>query len=82
MLLEELAVTVTFASPKSRILAWPAFGDENIGGLDVAVHDPFRVRGIQGVGDLNSQLQHLLGWQRLAGNAVLQGERRPETPWR
>ena len=50
----------------------PALGDKNVGRLDVAMDDAFRVRRIERVGNLNPQLQHLLERQRLAGNAVLQ----------
>ena len=32
-------------------------GDENIGGLDVAVDDPGVVGGIQRIGDLDSERQ-------------------------
>ena len=39
----------------------------------IAVNDSLGVRRIQCVRDLDSQLQHLLQRQRLAGNAVLQG---------
>jgi len=31
----------------------PALGDEDIGGLNVAVNDAFGVRGFQGIGDFN-----------------------------
>ncbi len=50
----------------------PALGDENVGGLDVAMDDSFHMRRIESVRNLNPQLQHLLKRQRLAGNAVLQ----------
>jgi hypothetical protein len=46
--------------------------DENVGRLDVAVDDPFGVRCIQSVCDLNRQSQRLIQRQRLAGNAVFQ----------
>lgn len=51
-----------------------ALGDKNVGGLNVAVDDSFGVRGIQSVRNLNPQLQNLLKRQRLAGNAMLQGD--------
>ena len=50
----------------------PALGDKNVGGFDVAVHDSFAMRSIQGVSDLDPQIHHLFKWQRLAGDAVLQ----------
>jgi len=33
-----------------------ARGDEDVRWLDVAVHDAFRVRRVQGVGNLNRQV--------------------------
>ena len=33
---------------------------ENVGGLEVAVHDARRVRGSQGFGDLGGQIERLL----------------------
>src|SRR6202035_4018507 len=35
-----------------------ARGDKNVGRLDVAVNDAFRVRGIESVGDLDAQFEH------------------------
>src|SRR5262250_755170 len=49
-----------------------AFGYKNVGGLDVAVDDPFGMRCIQGIGDFDSQFEQLVERQRLARNAVLQ----------
>ncbi len=34
-----------------------ALGDEDVGGLDVAVKDPSGVSGVQRVGDLNRQAE-------------------------
>ena len=49
-----------------------ALGHKKIGGLDVAVDDPFCMRRVQRVGNLDPNLQLLLNPQRLSGNAVLQ----------
>ena len=46
---------------------------EDVGGLDVAVDDAFAVRGIESVGNLNSQRQKHLQVQRPARDPVLQG---------
>jgi hypothetical protein len=34
--------------------------------------DPFRVCGVQSIGDLNCQVQQLVGFERPSGNAMLQ----------
>jgi hypothetical protein len=49
-----------------------ARGHENIRGLDVPVHDPFRVRRVQRVRNLDSQLQQRFHFQRTPGDPVLQ----------
>ena len=50
-----------------------ALGYENIGGLDVAVKDPFRVGGVQGVSDLNGDGKKLFPFQGTPLDHVLQG---------
>ncbi len=57
---------------KVEDFAVAAAGDENIGGLDVAVNDPFGVCGIQSVCDFYSQIQQLFEGQRLAFDATLE----------
>ncbi len=47
-------------------------GHENIGGLDVAVNDALRVRGIQCVRDLDRQTQQNIGFNGFSGDAMLQ----------
>ena len=44
-----------FGQAEVEDLGVAAFGDENIGRLDVAVHDAAGVRGIEGVGNFDSQ---------------------------
>ena len=73
---------VSFARPKSRILACPRLRDEDIGRLDVAMDDAAGVRGVERVGDLDADLQQLFHFERPARDLVLEGRRRPETPWR
>ena len=52
------------ANPKSRIFACPLLGDEDIGGLDVAMDDAFRMRRIQSIGNLNGQIEQFVGLDR------------------
>ena len=48
------------------------FGDENIGGLNVAVHDSFGVRGIEGIRDLDCQCKQSLVVDSRTATNVLQ----------
>src|SRR5882724_2730738 len=52
----------------------PAFGDENVRRLYVAVDDGLRVRGIEAVGDFNRERKQSIVFQRLAADQVLEGE--------
>jgi len=53
----------------------PAFGDKNVGRLNVAVDDARGMGGIQRVGDLDAQRDDRVRLHGLAGDVVLQ--RRP-----
>ena len=50
----------------------PTLGDENVGGFDVPMDDPRRMRRIERVGDLNGKRQEQIGFQWTSGDAVLQ----------
>ena len=54
-------------------LGLPAHGDEDVGWLDIAVHDAFGMSSGQGIGDLNAQVQQLFHLQRLAADALAEG---------
>ena len=41
-----------------------ALGDENIGGLDVAVNDAFGVRGVERVGDFDGESEEVVRYPR------------------
>ncbi len=46
---------VHFCQAEIENLGMSALGDKNIGGLDVAVNDPFGVGGIERVGNLDGE---------------------------
>jgi hypothetical protein len=50
----------------------PVFGDKNIGGLDVAMNDAFCMRGVERVGNLDSEVEHLVERERLLSDAMFQ----------
>ena len=51
-----------------------ALGDEDVGGLDIAMDDAFAMGGIEGVGDLDRQAEQHIHFQRTAGDAMLEGQ--------
>src|ERR1019366_9154344 len=70
--------TYTFGSNLSEAevenLGMAALANEDIRRLDVAVDDPFGVRRIEGVGDLDSELKNRVAVQRPARYPVLQSQ--------
>ena len=67
---EPICSGVSLASPKSRIFTWPPVGDEDVPGFDVAVDDAACVRRVQRIGNLDSDVQHLVRLERTAGKAI------------
>ena len=46
---------------------------EDVRGLDVAMHDALRVRGVKGVGDLDTEIDNLVNLEHAAGDAIVEG---------
>ena len=51
----------------------PARGDEDVGGLDVAMNDALGVRCVERVGDFDGQSEERLVVERASGDAMLEG---------
>jgi hypothetical protein len=51
-----------------------ALGDEDVGGLDVAMDNAFAVRGVERVGNFDRQTEQDIHLQRTAGDAMLEGQ--------
>ena len=63
---------VQFGQAEVQDLCLSALGNEDIGRLDVAMHDPARVRGVQGIRDLDRKIQQLIELDGRAFDAVLE----------
>ena len=63
---------IHFGEPKVQNLGVSAIGHENVCRLDVPVHDPLRVGGVERVGNLRAQFQHRIDGQRLSADSMLQ----------
>ena len=70
--LDELAEGADFRQSEIQNLCVSPLGDEDVGGLDVAVDDSLGVGGIQCVGNLNSQAEQNVEFDGPSGNAMLQ----------
>ncbi|HTF25681.1 MAG TPA: hypothetical protein VK937_17490 [Candidatus Limnocylindria bacterium] len=67
------AVRGQLRQTKIHQLCLPAVGDENVGGLNVAMNDAFLVRGIEGVRDLNRDVQERIRRKGASRHALLDG---------
>src|ERR671922_190853 len=59
-----------FGKAKVENFGLVAQGNKNVGGLDVAVDDTFRVSRIEGVSNLDAEVEKQVNRQRTAGNVV------------
>ena len=50
-----------------------AGGDEDVGGLDVAVDDAFGVGGVEGIGNVDGDFEKRIEFEGAAGDGVLEG---------
>src|SRR5271167_387937 len=64
--------TATSSPPISSSRSVATLRDEDIGGLDVAVNDPFRVRCVKSIRHFYRDLKQAIHFHRLARNQVLQ----------
>ena len=53
-----------FGEAEIEDLGVAALGDENIRGLDVAMHDAFGVRGVERVGDFDGEIEQRIRYPR------------------
>ena len=67
-----LAAERNFGQAEVQNLGVSALGDEDVRGLDVAMHDAFGVRGVQRVGDLDGERADCSISIGLAADAMLQ----------
>jgi hypothetical protein len=56
--------------PEVEHLRLTSIRDEDVRRLDVAVDDPFQVRGVERVGDLDAKIEHGFNFQWLSGNPM------------
>ena len=59
-----------------------AFGDENVGGLDVEVDESLGVGGVEGIGDLGCQSEQGVEFDGLCRRCGASGSCHRGTPWR
>jgi hypothetical protein len=58
--------------PEIQHLHLPAWSQENVRRLDIAMHDPLGMRRCQCVRHLDADIKQLLRLHRMSGNALLQ----------
>ena len=59
-----------------------ALGDEDVGGLDVAMNDVFGVSGVEAIGNFDGVGEKAIDVHGTTGHSVFEGRRRRGTPWR
>jgi hypothetical protein len=66
-----LILSCRFRQTKVQELNLSAFGDENIRGFDIPMHDALAVSSIESVGNLNRQFQKVLVLERFTCDGAL-----------
>ena len=72
MLLDELPGWTNLRQSEVQNLRVTTFGDEDVSGFNVAVDDSLGMRGIEGIGNFDSERENQFRFQRTPGDAVLQ----------
>ena len=70
------------ASPKSRTFTWASFVQADVSRLDITVHDPTRMGGVQSVGDLGGQIDDLRDFEPSCFSGPNQRPAFDYIPWR
>ena len=68
----QLRLSRHLRQPEIQNLCVTAVRDEDVGGLDVPVNDPFRVRGVERVRNFSREPEERFDLERLSGDPVLQ----------
>ena len=69
-----------FCQTEIENLRMPAPRDEDVGRLDVAMHDALAVRCVEPVGNVNGNAEQVFGFERPAQDQCASGLRRQGTP--
>ena len=68
----QVAPVIDLGQPEIEQLHLACLGDEDVGRLDIAVHDAFAVGRIERVGDLDAEIEHEVDGQGLSVDAVFE----------
>ena len=68
-----MAIGQEFGEAKIENFDGATVGDENVGGLDVTMDDAFFVRGVEGVGELDADVDGARNGEETEGNQFVEG---------